>query len=407
RSAFARPEERQASASVIVTLSPGARLGSSNARAIVYMVSKAVRGLDPKDVSVVDNHGNLIEGEKGDETVTKASTFMEHQLSIEREMTIKIEKLLEPMLGPDNYRVQVAVELQHIQKTTEQKTVDRDSKVPIHESMTSKQSDTGRATAMPASNGIPASVGRNGGSTKEMTEEIQYAFDSARSVVVETPGKPVQISVATVVNLPGDTSDPQVTQQRLGELTELIRSTVGATRTQDVVTVRNVPFLDVAQKESPLDEQTTTEFFLELGKRLSLGLLVIGALAALWISTAPRRREAKAQARLAAASTKAMEAQAQAALEGPKQAALEGQYTSDGKLLEYDETEYDENDNSPEAVAARNRRRKGDEEEEIDFDDLPEDAPVARKVAVLMKTKPERVKQLFRSWVESGAEEVE
>ena len=48
-----------------------------------------------------------------------------------------------------------------------------------------------------------------------------------------------------------------------------------------------------------------------------------------------------------------------------------------------------------------------DEEDEIDFDDLPEDAPVSRKVAVLMKNKPERVKQLFRSWVESGAEEAE
>ncbi len=407
RSAFRRREERQASASVIVTLCPGARLSKSNARAIVFMVATAVRGLDPKNVSVVDNHGTLIEGDSGDETVAKASTFMEHQISIEREMTAKIEELLEPMLGPDNYRVKVAVELQHVQKVTEEKTVDRDSRVPVREMLQSESSDMGKAQAVPAGNGIPARVGRGGGSTKKMTEEVSYAFDSARSVVTEIPGRPTQISVAAVVNLPGDQADEAITQKRLAELTELIRSTVGATRSQDVVTVKNVPFIASDGPGSPESQQTTREFYLELGKRVSLGVLVLGALVAIWIVTLPKRKEARAQARLAAASAAALEAPKQEELESEDTPAL-GQYTSDGHLLEsdadeegleQDDAEYDQEEDS---WQPGDRQAEQDDEMDLDLDDLPEGTSMARKVAVMMKRKPEKVKQLFRSWVESG-----
>jgi flagellar biosynthesis/type III secretory pathway M-ring protein FliF/YscJ len=371
------------------------------------MVSTAVRGLQPKNVSVVDNYGNLIEGDKGDETVAKASTFMEHQKNIEREKIAKIEKQLNAWPGPDNFRVTVDVELEHVQRTTEEKTVDRDSKVPIRESMQSESSDMGKAAAVPAGIGIPASVGRaGGGSTKKMTEEVDYAFDQKRSVIVEIPGEPKRISVAAVVNLPEDPDNPAEVQKQLDKISKTIKGAINYVEGRDVVSVQNVPFLPKQEEDVVLDEQTTTEFYLELGKRISLGLLVLGALAAVWITTAPRRREARAQAQLAAAEARALEAPKTPALEDG-QHALQGRYDAEGNLLGYEEeVTYDDEDDSPEAVAYRKRRQKllEAEEEDIGLEDLPDDAPMSRKVAVVMRTKPERVKQLFRSWVESEDE---
>jgi flagellar M-ring protein FliF len=55
-SAFIR-DNRDASASVLVTLYPGRQLDASQVAAIVHLVASSVPNLDPKQVSVVDQQG--------------------------------------------------------------------------------------------------------------------------------------------------------------------------------------------------------------------------------------------------------------------------------------------------------------------------------------------------------------
>ena len=64
-SAFIR-DNRQASASVLVSLFPGRQLDASQVAAIVHLVSSSVPELDPKQVSVVDQQGQLLTGDAPD-----------------------------------------------------------------------------------------------------------------------------------------------------------------------------------------------------------------------------------------------------------------------------------------------------------------------------------------------------
>src|SRR5215469_8377690 len=58
-SAFIR-DSHEASASVLVTLYPGRQLDASQVAAIVHLVASSVPNLDPKQVSVVDQQGQLL-----------------------------------------------------------------------------------------------------------------------------------------------------------------------------------------------------------------------------------------------------------------------------------------------------------------------------------------------------------
>ena len=63
---FAR-DRKEASATVVVRLSPGWNLTHNNVAAIVHLVSRSVEGLNTNNVVVADSQGNLLSGEGADE----------------------------------------------------------------------------------------------------------------------------------------------------------------------------------------------------------------------------------------------------------------------------------------------------------------------------------------------------
>jgi flagellar M-ring protein FliF len=107
-------EARQpAKASVIVKLRHTASLSAQNIAAICQLTASAVPGLSPDQVSLVDTSGNLLSRPRpgtpdGSENSEAA---LDYRKSVEQTLQNKIAATLEPLLGPDHFRIGVSADV--------------------------------------------------------------------------------------------------------------------------------------------------------------------------------------------------------------------------------------------------------------------------------------------------------
>ncbi len=101
-----------AKASVLVRLRPGAALQPQNVTAITNLVASAVEGLSPEFVSVVDMQGNLLSRPRkvGSEASDSADTLLEYKHQVEKDLMVKVEATLDPLLGEGRFRVGISAD---------------------------------------------------------------------------------------------------------------------------------------------------------------------------------------------------------------------------------------------------------------------------------------------------------
>jgi flagellar M-ring protein FliF len=118
-------DETPASASIIVKLRPGRWLKRPQVQAVVHLVSSSVSGLNPENVTIVDNYGKMLAGNEGDsQNGTPNSDQLALQEKIEKGMESRIQSMLEKPLGPGKTTVKVACELDFKrQERTEEKFI--------------------------------------------------------------------------------------------------------------------------------------------------------------------------------------------------------------------------------------------------------------------------------------------
>lgn len=105
-------EQENATASIKLTLKPFAKLESSQVRGIVSLTAAAVEGLNPENVTVVDNSGNILSDfEEDSEKGTLAANQLELQREEARKLERKIRTVLGRVLGPDKVEVAVKWEM--------------------------------------------------------------------------------------------------------------------------------------------------------------------------------------------------------------------------------------------------------------------------------------------------------
>jgi flagellar M-ring protein FliF len=87
-----------------VELKNGQSLNKEQVQAISHLVSSAVEGLTPANLTIVDVNGNVLAN--GDQTqngqnVAMTATQLETQQSYERNLESRIQTMLSNVLGPD------------------------------------------------------------------------------------------------------------------------------------------------------------------------------------------------------------------------------------------------------------------------------------------------------------------
>ncbi|MFH0130222.1 flagellar basal-body MS-ring/collar protein FliF [Variovorax sp. VaC1] len=103
-------DQKKPSASVVLSLMRGRSIDEGQVSAIVHMVSSSVPDLDAKNVTVVDQRGNLLSSARGTNQGLDVSQ-LKYAQEIEQGYIRRIEAILQPIVGTANVRAQVAADI--------------------------------------------------------------------------------------------------------------------------------------------------------------------------------------------------------------------------------------------------------------------------------------------------------
>ena len=282
-SAFIR-DNRQASASVLVTLFPGRQLDASQVAAIVHLVASSVPELDPRQVSVVDQQGQLLTVSDPESASAVGDSRLRLATRMENTYAQRIEELLTPLVGPGKVRAQVYADLDFSQTEKATETFNHDNPALRSEQVSSEQRRDGSAGgAVPGalSNQPPTTVAQptaakpgaaapgaanataataNAGGESSSSATRNYELDRTVSHVSDPAGRLARLTVAVAVDNKqvtddkGNSKSVPFTPQELEHLTDLAKNAVGFNQQRgDNVTVINQPFHKTAGNE-PMPE---------------------------------------------------------------------------------------------------------------------------------------------------------
>lgn len=114
QSSFVVSQREPAKASVMLQLAPGFRPKPEQVAAVVNLVANSVPQLQPENVSVVDQHGVLLS--RGLAAWGGAQQNGQLVDDFQQKAVANVEQVLAPIVGPGNYRVSVAADIDFSQK---------------------------------------------------------------------------------------------------------------------------------------------------------------------------------------------------------------------------------------------------------------------------------------------------
>jgi len=239
------------SASVIVATVAGG-LSPAQAKALKYLISSAVTGMTPEDVSVIDSIGGLIAS--GEELAAAPGGDSRAQ-----ELKQSVERLLEARVGYGNAVVEVSIETVTEREAITERTFDPSTRVAIStetQERSNSSSDNGQGAVTVASN-LPSGTGSAGGNSQseqsETSERVNFEVSETTREVLRNPGAIKRLSVAVLVDAVQTTAPDGTTgfeprsEQELAALHDLVASAVGYDAARgDVITLKSMPFQPIA-----------------------------------------------------------------------------------------------------------------------------------------------------------------
>lgn len=155
-SVFVR-EELKPTASVMLSLYPGRALDAAQVAGITHLISSSVPQLQAGNVSILDQNGSLLSSLKN--KLTEAgldATQIKYVREIENGISARIEQILKPMLGSDNFKVQVAADIDFSQSEQTAETF-RPNNTPEASAIRSRQNNETASISQPAG-GVPGAL---------------------------------------------------------------------------------------------------------------------------------------------------------------------------------------------------------------------------------------------------------
>ena len=314
QTAFVRDQEKP-TASVVLTMYPGRFLDPQQVVAITYLVSSSVPKLSPSQVSIVDQDGNLL-SHQPQRADSLDSSQIKYVAELEHALSKRVAILLEPVIGKDNVRAQVTLDMNFDERTLTQETFGKNS-APNQASIRSQQNSesTGQqstAGAVPGalSNQAPpqpvapltgplaadneaqqlispsSTMGANTSGKRDST--INYEVDRAIEVLKANKGQLRRVAAAVVVNFKpavmdrdGTVAEPAVpyTAEEMQQINNIVRDAVGYVEKRgDTVSVANIAFAPDAPEKVPFyKDSSLTDLLKEF---LKYGILLIALIMA-------------------------------------------------------------------------------------------------------------------------------
>lgn len=135
-------EQKSPSASVTLNLEPGRALDEGQISAVVHLVSSAVAGLPPGNVTLVDQRGRLLT-QSGTTGRDLNDAQLKYAADVEARIQRRIESILGPIVGTGNVHAQVTAQLDFANKeqTEEQYRPNGDAQQQVLRSRQLNESD--------------------------------------------------------------------------------------------------------------------------------------------------------------------------------------------------------------------------------------------------------------------------
>ena len=149
-------EQKAPSASITVNLEPGRALDEGQITAIVHMVSSAVAGLPPENVTVVDQSGHLLTS-SGSAGRDLNDAQLKYAADVESRVQRRIEAIVGPIVGNGNVHAQVTAQIDFASKeqTEEQYRPNSD---PSQTAVRSRQLNTNEQIGSGLPGGVPGAL---------------------------------------------------------------------------------------------------------------------------------------------------------------------------------------------------------------------------------------------------------
>ncbi len=237
-------QRQQPTASVLVKTRPGHNLSTESVRGIMNLVSRAVEGLAPENVTVVDASGKLLSKDvsygEGLEDISMNSV-LELTFAAERELENRLLSLLTPVLGAGNVVCQVRAELNLDQIKITDTTYESEPPGVLRSTQETTEMYQGTGSPPGGQAGaldVPSySFAGQGESQYQRTEVLRnYEVNERVTETMIVPGAIKKLSVAVVVN-------KNLNEAERDMITETVTAALGLDPTrQDQISVTGMLF---------------------------------------------------------------------------------------------------------------------------------------------------------------------
>ncbi len=266
-------DEKKPTASVLIDLASGKHLSANQVQAVVHMVASSVTNLEPSQVTVVDENGNLLTAASDEGGLGKSTEEFKYTKNLEKSYEKRIESILTPLVGIGNVRATVSalLDFTKIEQTREQY-------IPNKALRSEKVIEQGKVKQEGAAKGVPGMAANQPAAKDAKNKAIPqannaegnkgpYKMQAVRNYEVgrmishsQVPtGNVKRVSVAVVVNdkrtvdqKTGKVTETPLTQDEINKLTTLVKNTIGFEQQRgDQISVVNIPFVKTEKIEAP------------------------------------------------------------------------------------------------------------------------------------------------------------
>ena len=178
KSVFVR-DQTPPTASVFVNLKNGRKLDKTQILAITNLVSSSVPGMNPSNVSIVDQFGNLLSNAPDDPDQILADSQLEYRMKLENIYRNRIQSLVTPIVGSNNVNAQVNLEIDFTRREVSQEIVDPEG------SATLSEQNSLNVTAKKDAIGIPGAISNEPPQEAIVNQEQNQAGAAANNAAEE------------------------------------------------------------------------------------------------------------------------------------------------------------------------------------------------------------------------------
>lgn len=195
-------QQKDATASVTLRLTPGARLSQNQIRGIVNLMAGSVEGLDAGNVTIVDDQGNILTKDSSNATQSDISPeLLGYQQLVEKRLAERAQSMLDLALGRELSMVKVTAELDFSQVEKTEEIYDPAGTVPRSEQTVEEKSGVEATGGVP---GVDSNIKGSFQSSSHMpssksSEIINYEVSRTINHVKASVGEIKKLSVSVLV----------------------------------------------------------------------------------------------------------------------------------------------------------------------------------------------------------------